>query len=71
MDAKTEYAIAMAGREDKWVPACGGSETPFTARSGKRLLYCFNPAVYKHAYLDLDTDTILTNEEALAHLNPI
>jgi len=53
---------------DQWIPASGGSETPFTSRSGKRLLYCWNPKQKKHAYLDLGTDTILSDEEARAAL---
>jgi hypothetical protein len=47
-----------------WVPACGGTETPFTTRTGRRLLYCWQPATGNHAYLDLNTDLILTDEEA-------
>ena len=47
-----------------WVPACGGTETPFTTRSGARLLYCWQPSTGKHAYLNLGTDMILTDEEA-------
>ena len=51
-------------RPDHWIPACGGTETPFTARSGRRLLYCWNPKSGDHAYLDLGRDLILTAEEA-------
>ena len=53
---------------DGWFPASGGTETPFTSRSGKRLLYCWNPAKGYHAYLDCGTDLILTPEEAWAAL---
>jgi len=54
-----------------WVPACGGTERPFTSRSGKRLLYCWQPSTGKHAYLDCGSDIILTQEEAeiAMHLN--
>lgn len=51
-----------------WVPACGGTEVPFTARSGRRLLYCWQPSTGKHAYLDVATDLILSDEEARAAL---
>lgn len=51
-----------------WYPACGGKETPFLSRSGKRLLYCWRPATGNHAYIDLDTDIVLTQEEADAAL---
>jgi hypothetical protein len=54
--------------DTNWHPACGGTETPFIARSGARLLYCFQPSSGNHAYLNLDTDTILTNEEAELHM---
>ncbi len=50
--------------EGDWVPASGGTETPFTTRSGARLLYCYQPRSGKHAYLDLGTDLILTDLEA-------
>ncbi len=47
-----------------WVPAAGGTEVPFETRSGRRLLYCWQPSTGRHAYLDLGTDLILTDEEA-------
>lgn len=53
---------------DQWVPACGGTETAFTARSGARLIYLYNPVQGKHAYLNVDQDIILTDEEARMHL---
>ncbi len=49
---------------DAWLPACGGSEVPFSTRNGYRLLYCYNPASGQHAYLDCNTDVILTFEES-------
>ena len=54
--------------QDNWLPACGGTETPFWTRTGRRLLYCFQPSTGKHAYLDVQTDLILTEEEARAAL---
>lgn len=51
-----------------WVPANGGSETPFVTRTGKRLLYCYNSALSRHAYLDLSSDLILTDDEAFIAL---
>lgn len=68
MNETYEYMMARVGRADRWVPACGGTETPFTARSGRRLMYCWNPATGQHGYIDCDTDTILTDEEAAAHM---
>lgn len=51
-----------------WVPANGGTETPFITRTGRRLLYCWQQTTGRHAYLDLGTDLILTDEEAWAAL---
>ncbi len=47
-----------------WFPACGGTEEPFWTRTGRRLLYVWQPIDGKHAYLDMGTDLILTDEEA-------
>jgi hypothetical protein len=54
--------------KDDWQIACGGTETPFVSRSGKRLLYVWQPSTGNHAYLDLDRDIVLTQEEADAAL---
>jgi hypothetical protein len=51
-----------------WYPASGGQEKPFVSRSGRRLLYCWQPSTGNHAYLDCDTDIILTDDEAAAYL---
>jgi hypothetical protein len=53
---------------DNWIPACGGTEEPFVSRSGKRLQYVWQPSTGQHAYLDLDSDTILSDEAAEAAL---
>lgn len=50
--------------QNVWVPANGGTETAFVSRTGKRLLYCYNSALARHAYLDLGSEMILTNDEA-------
>lgn len=47
-----------------WVSACGGTEVPFTSRSGHRLLYCWQATTGRHAYLDCGTDMIISDEEA-------
>jgi hypothetical protein len=51
-----------------WVPACGGTETPFTTRTGRVLLYMWNRTTGEHAYYDVEQDLFLTNEEACAAL---
>lgn len=50
--------------QGNWYPANGGTETPFDTRSGRRLLYCWQPTTGRHAYLDCRTDLILSDEEA-------
>jgi len=67
-DETLEYQIARLGNLDAWVPASGGYETPFMSRSGRKLLYCWNPKQGKHAYLDVSSDVILTYEEARSYL---
>ena len=57
MKQTSEFAMAVAGKKDVWVPACGGHEQPFTY-AGTRYLYCFNPQRHEHSYLNLDTDVI-------------
>lgn len=63
-----EFQYAISNRLNAWVPACGGTEVPFKARSGATLLYCFNPALQQHAYINVDTDMILEDHDAFLHL---
>lgn len=51
-----------------WIPACGGTELPFRTRTGRWLLYCWNPVTKQHAYIDTETDRILSDEELQAAL---
>lgn len=51
-----------------WFPANGGTETPFKSRSGRTLLYCWQPSTGNHAYLDMSCDYFLTDDEAIAAL---
>ena len=60
-----DYNRAKATKADRWVPANGGYETECRYRTGRRLLYCYNFAEGRHAYLDLDQDRILSDREAL------
>lgn len=60
---RLEYRAAQAA-QGPWLPACNGTETPFVSRSGRRLLYVWQPSTGKHAYLDCDTDTVLDDETA-------
>jgi hypothetical protein len=62
----TERIEAEQRRREQgnWVAACNGTETPFTTRTGRRLLYCWQPSTGRHAYLDVNVDLILSDEEA-------
>lgn len=64
MNTTVEYNMAISAKADLWVPACGGTEVPTRTRTGARLLYCFNPHLMKHAYINCDTDMILEDAEA-------
>jgi len=66
--APAAYSFACYQLADTWVPANGGTETPFVSRSGRRLLYVWNPKQGRHAYLDTGTDRILEDSEAFAAL---
>ena len=59
---------AGSAPQPQWVPACGGTETPFTTRTGRRLLYMWNPTTGEHAYYDVINDVFLSAEEATAAL---
>ena len=61
---RSEFDKACEERRDDWLPANGGTETPATYRNGRRLLYVFNPKLGRHAYLDCQTDTVLSDEES-------
>lgn len=50
--------------QGNWVPANGGTETPFVTRTRRRLLYVWQPSTGNHAYLDCDNDLILDDEQA-------
>ena len=61
-------ALDASRAQGNWVPACGGTEVPFTTRTGFRLLYCWQPSTGRHAYINLDTDILLSDDEARAAL---
>ena len=59
-----KHAKASATDDGGWVPASGGTEEPFKTRDGRRLQYMWQPNTGKHAYLDLDSDIFLSDDEA-------
>ena len=58
-------------KQDRWIPANGGTETPHKTRSGIRVLYCWNPGTGKHAWFNCDTDIILSDDEARRAMWPM
>ena len=62
--AEAIEAKQKRAEQGPWLVANGGTETPFLTRRGRKLLYCWQPTTGKHAYLDCNTDMILTDEEA-------
>ena len=59
------FALCDAKRaQGNWFPACNGTETPYLTRTGRRLLYVYQPSTGKHAYLDTQTDLILSDDES-------
>lgn len=66
---REDIDTVIARREQgNWYPACGGTEQVFTSRSGHRLLYCWQPSTGRHAYINVETDIILSEDEARASL---
>jgi hypothetical protein len=53
-----EYETACTMRADRWVVACGGTETPIRYPDGRVYVYVFNPATGKHGWLDTGTDMV-------------
>ena len=60
--SQIEFNTAISMKLDNWVPACGGTEEIMVVRN-KRILYCFNQKQNRHAYLDVDSDMIMTDDE--------
>lgn len=59
-----EWTGILNPTQGDWYSASNGTEQPFTSRSGKRLLYVWQPRTGNHAYLDLGSDIILSDEQA-------
>lgn len=51
----TTYAIDGS----LWVPGCGKTERPSTTRSGRNIIYGWQPDTGDHRYLDLDANAVL------------
>ena len=46
-----------------WVPACGGTETPYKNKRGHMVLYMWCPSTGEHMYYDMDDDIFYFNKE--------
>lgn len=51
------------------VPACNGTENPFTV-NGRVWLYCWHPITGSHVYLDVNADVAVWNREFHPVFNP-
>ena len=51
-----------------FIPACGGAEKPFKTKSGITVQYLWNPITKEHAYINCNTDILLTDSEVLAEI---
>lgn len=49
--------------QGNWVPASGGTEEPFLTRSGVRVQYLYQPSTGCHAYINVETDVIIPDDE--------
>lgn len=52
--------------QGEWVPANNRTERPFLTRNGFRLQYMWQPSSGRHAYINCDTDIIMSDEDAQA-----
>lgn len=67
-DLQTGRPLREYKREPRLVPGNGGTETPVTARNGRKYLWCWDinrtgtfPG--DHVYVDMSTDMAITPEE--------
>jgi hypothetical protein len=49
---------------DNWIAECGGTEKPFTTRTGRVLHYMWNTNTGEHAYYDVRNDVFLDGDES-------
>ena len=64
MNNETNNTTHESHKKDNWVPANGGTETPFVTRTGIKLQYMWNTANGDHAYYSFASDMFLTDAEA-------
>ena len=53
----------MSNTLGNFIPACGGTELPFKTRAGVAVQYLWNPSTGEHAYINCNTDILLTDAE--------
>ncbi|MEE9159908.1 MAG: hypothetical protein V3U60_16175 [Gammaproteobacteria bacterium] len=59
----TEYHAVIASGADSWVVGNGGTEMPTKTRNGILVQVMYNAKTGQHAYLNCDSDTIMTDAE--------
>ena len=57
----------MNYRAANWIPASHGTEVPFITKSGARVCWMFDTVNGVHAYMDLDRDMVIDDEELDAY----
>lgn len=50
--------------QGNWIPANGGTETPFWTRNGYLLLYVYQASTGRHSYMNVQTDLLMSDDEA-------
>ena len=48
----TTMTTTTTTTNDRWIPACGGTETWTRYRDGREYLYVWNPGTGSHGWLD-------------------
>jgi hypothetical protein len=61
--SRQQFILAEQARVNQWLPDNGGSETPMQAPNGRTVLLVYNPFTRAHRWMDVDTETILTDEQ--------
>jgi len=54
---------AQENDTEPWVIATGGNSVPFVSRNGKKYLLIWNPKLRQNAYLEVESDVIITDDE--------
>lgn len=61
-------ALVAACPPGEWIPANGGTETPFMTRTGHKVTYMWQPSTGAHAHYSHTWDMFLDREQEIAIL---